>query len=1504
MNCEVRSSKCEARLPIFARSMSSPHSLLPLDNRHSKIVNPRRRGSVLVLVMTLLGILFVLGVAFLASMNFEAGAIAVQRDRDRADRGVTGTSLDVGSMLRDSMMAGAGVPFGDSTSALSASTFAEMPGVQNSFSPIEPIRTVGPDNTFGNGDDEIMFTGYFDAKAAKTRPFAGPSLPPGFSIDSRMTNDSQLKEYSITLPGATSATWINLRRCAGGPRKGLVCDLDDECQLNVADPPFLCEGVRVADADGDGVADAVLVDAADVGITGTQFDELAGRVNPADNPSGRVSVALRVIPHGGLVNLNDSHPNLIRDVLGLPTWSPPSDPNNADPSLGDFIHRPSLDPTLGQSLYSPLLEESSLRRRGFLPPRVIPASRLHGNALLDPTKEIGGLADMAWYLYPLRELPGAAAQGNFESVYSTSGMDKSRGHRFWPISPPDESFAGDLNYNLWPVRMEPFTSSAAAADIPSRRLPEYDRRHLVTTVSHDDLFARGGTVGTPNGNRDIRELMIEANQSAWDPNGCPPLLPFEYADYPTHLRNETDPRLVSNPAYESCDCPTSLFCRVDPRKGRLQLSLPWIDDQLAAAAKISDLKLREEARQRVYHTIHDVFFLLVRNAAARTKVEGMSCASDLDCPVRDTVCLLRGAVPPSGQRGYCVHRGNPDPSFTEPSKPTGPGCAMSADCAIDGSICIAGVCELAAPAWRDKECFFNSDCDPPGGSAGEQFCLITTAGPPPRGVCADRWTRQLRSEAMISRTAASLTANMIDFADADDVPSRVAIRDLEFTTKCLGGTNHYLPCSVDADCPSGACRNLTGRDIDLDPDTDGVQGIYVYGLERQPYITEVATLADDTNPLVPLVGRAVEILNPYAQSILANNAANNEEYFLYEVDPGLPLSSAHIVPLTGLLQGTAGTPPQPFTTFYSADDDNRAADLFGGTVPAAGAVRLNGLDALKFKNGWHLYLVRRAYYPGDVNPTDIVVDQFLVKGDNLNLIGKESTDVSDSAIPPPALFLFSVGRVVKDFPTLWTATVGVQREGDQEAATLGNWNVNLPDPTLHPVEIQFANTGNYGPRIISTTFVNAAFPTTGSLSLLMRHANRSINDSVPPSTPPPGLTTVRVENLAFTTALNKIETPTLRAESPPGSGIYPSFPDLKIENTGQIDNGRLPLFDTGKDFGGVIHRQYAHHLPPQMFKRWDPVPHLDPTDPLYGLTTTNPLPGDLNTLPWGQLVFDYFTALPLSNPGPYVGVPDLDGDGNPDIGLPESQPRVDRDGARVHGRINLNAAPWTVLSGLPLVPMNRFPLDVRQRVAERLEINPADYGVAYSIGPELAQAIVAYREARALSGADPANWTGSYGDGLPATGISPTANNIYPRGWTSVDPAARRGTGFMGIGELANVRHPGAFVANPPTTFPYRVDYQVIDPGASDKNAQNFIDAAAVLIALGDWVTVRSQVFTVYGQIRGEPAAGSTNPVQDADSRAIRFQETIDRLPTLFGEPVPRRIGERAASKLTDIYND
>jgi len=301
---------------------------------------------------------------------------------------------------------------------------------------------------------------------------------------------------------------------------------------------------------------------------------------------------------------------------------------------------------------------------------------------------------------------------------------------------------------------------------------------------------------------------------------------------------------------------------------------------------------------------------------------------------------------------------------------------------------------------------------------------------------------------------------------------------------------------------------------------------------------------------------------------------------------------------------------------------------------------------------------------------------------------------------------------------------------------------------------------------------------------------------------------------------------------------------------------------------------------------------------------TKDQPGGLEHLPWGQLVFDYFTALPLQSDGPYV-----DADGNGGIDSNEindhASPKVDLDGLRVHGRININAAPWKVLEGLPFVSMEEIPEPFRTRFRDKvLFLDPAKDAIAQPIGDTLAKAIVAYRELRNID--DTAGATGNYGDASDGT---PDPNG---RSWTLDSPMERRGTGFMTVGELANVRHSAA------SDERYRIDSGVVgrvDLGGNPD--EDYLDAIAVLVSLGDWVTVRSQVFTIYGSLRGEPEEDpgpmSTDPeelkmqkklVEEVNGRALRFRETIDRLPTVIGSREPVSIGERSITPYNEVLSD
>ncbi len=1196
---------------------------------------PRRRGSVLVFVMALLGIMFVMGVAFIATMNFESTSIAIELDRGRGDNAADQVFEGLGTLLRGSMLAGSGEPvIGDLLGSF-PQTFAEMPMVHNSASPIEPyVDWTDPDNPklrcLWMTDLESLSAGEFDASGNHRR-----------QIDTAVKNGYRLNP------------------------------------LEPSDPVLL-------DADGDGIVDSIEMEASVLGFGPSQLAGISNVVNGPERVSAAVRTGVRIVAHGGLVNLNEAHLTLIETVL------------DKGPQ---YRHKPQVAEADEQGKYSAMLEEPLIRRRGgaALPPRSMTPTELFGNPYEDAGDEPDGGGDMAHVLLPPRRT--GEDTWEFETVYEDD-------HRYFPYA-PDEPFYEDFadGPTMWAMRVEPETSFHWEADEL-----DYDRMHLVTLVSHDDLLSRGGRYAEYNPatgqkffEQDLRERMIEANRT-----NAPPVdlcdLRFEYADYPHDIPNGGE-----------CECPTDPRCEFDFRKGRLRLSLAWLEEALNG--EVVEPTINEDQQIRL---LQDVFTLMLYNA-----------------------------------RDYSNSYG----SF-----------------------------ELATDIGNNN--FY--------------------------------WEPNYQA---ISLTAASLAANAIDFADADDVPTRIELRSSD-----LG--------DFDPDDPDSPLPEMLGDP--LQPTR------YVYGLERQPYITEVAVVTEEELPesdVAKPVGWAVELFNPYAGYDISDDAG----YYLVFVDTTDPngFSSGTFIALEKEMWS------RDFTVFRTATDGASEP------LPVEGAgvhILPSGATADLIADDKTVYLVRRVEYIEDEVPTYdyIVVDQFYLGG---NFVQWQSFDLD---VPTQ---LYSLERVAAlgsgpADPQSWRAPVPLTSALPMDVDTLGADNQST-DPTIRPVEVIFANTGD----------LRSAFPTTGSMLMLMRHANRSIadyedqdGDGEPDET-----------NLAFTTRL--VGSVTRYQGPPPGT---PVVPDVELYT--QIDNGRMPVFDTGMLY------------------------HLNPADQQF--TELNE-PGDLGTLPWGQLVFDYFTALSLSESGPYYRAPD-----SPEFTLDEADgPRVDMKGLRVHGRIDINAAPWMVLSGLPLMPADALPEVYREKVSKYAYAGQSvTDGIAGQIGERLAKAIVAYREVRAIAVQPPVDFegTGDYGD--PTKG----------RAWDSTGAIKwRRGSGFMSVGELANVCHPDAIVetANPP--FPGAQDYSYYrtDSGMLDvvSDQQDYVAAIAKLVALGDWVAVRSHVYTVYGVLRGErddsiegddPDETERLQVEDVDSRAVRFQETLDRLPTLLGERLPVRIGERTVGGYKDAAND
>lgn len=230
--------------------------------------------------------------------------------------------------------------------------------------------------------------------------------------------------------------------------------------------------------------------------------------------------------------------------------------------------------------------------------------------------------------------------------------------------------------------------------------------------------------------------------------------------------------------------------------------------------------------------------------------------------------------------------------------------------------------------------------------------------------------------------------------------------------------------------------------------------------------------------------------------------------------------------------------------------------------------------------------------------------------------------------------------------------------------------VNPSNPPIAPFQLVTSDAG-----VHSVTGGTLAFPTTGALLLVPRYAHEAVytydvgaGDFDPPTYIPMSVAATRA----------------VWIDGNPHPGTAPSAQQMWM-----VDNGRIPVFDPN---------QICRDL----------------------LNPNNVVPGGPQgrfSGPWGQLIYDYFTALPLDElfrPIPKAalagtGVPDLDT--NFAFPLADTQnvpadayekaygalfgwyPLIDRVadapsaiGARVLGRINLNFAPWWVLDGLPALP--------------------------------------------------------------------------------------------------------------------------------------------------------------------------------------------------------------------------
>ncbi len=755
------------------------------------------------------------------------------------------------------------------------------------------------------------------------------------------------------------------------------------------------------------------------------------------------------------------------------------------------------------------------------------------------------------------------------------------------------------------------------------------------------------------------------------------------------------------------------------------------------------------------------------------------------------------------------------------------------------------------------------------------------------------------------RTAAQLAVNTIDFADADQTPT------------CF-------------QWPAGSSN----------------PAVKVVGVEKQPFITEVyakvvyaaeedkGSIVWRVQPSPPSI-YAVELYNPYDQAIHLDDYALNVPPAQHD--------------LSGLV-----VPARRHVVIASYRDDQ----LLGVSPFIPNAVEDTNLfifSDLSIDEGQEVELIRLGAHNLTGPDEDVVVDR-IMPVNSPNLMGVNGLNGPATPDPDPNLHGWTrhpddttppahVGeQIVRDSslqrhkeldgqgPVFWHCTLSRQMLFSPDApqddtrpaqhSLLGNYIAGGP-PTPNAGNQAFvareftgvAIPGAYAEKpaiaafpivtadrgVASTTGGTLAFPTTGTLLLVTRYAHLH-HDQAGTS-----------EDKPVTVAATEVAA---------GSGRTPDTPEGRLEQMQQLDNGHLPIFDTAQRC----------------------------TD-----RTESPPQGRLD-VPWGQLVFDYFTALPLQElvrtigfsvlPPPLkdlgvkrmIDLADADYENAyaylfPDYSLVE--PVEENLGPRVRGRININFAPWWVLDGLPVLPDalvgtsgaippgSTYPLAgvcVPEVVSGRLDADPTGVMTNPNVtagnkqwdddekpGAVLMKALVdevADGPPLGLPNVSPklAKYMVSYRENRVVGGLDATTGEV----------------GFVTVGALCDVLTripiPANAADNPvldahdsPKVLADLRNHLFTDPGpdrqpgtADDIEARPFsylgyLQLVAPVVRLQDWATVKNHVFTVYATIR------TTSDPQIK----LRTQVTVDRTRCLYSpNELPVRIAETEPIAYSNAIED
>ncbi|MHC5112330.1 MAG: hypothetical protein ACYTHJ_20935, partial [Planctomycetota bacterium] len=474
-------------------------------NRHH-----RQRATVLVFVLAILGVLFVTGIAFLTNMNFQAEIARQQNATDNNQFAINEITSFVKDAITENFIAGPG-EIGD-TEHFSEVLPAGHPDNVNPFRPFsQPPELFDQPTVRVSGPSWADLPGVHGLSAQSE-----PTSSGGFSYSS---------DYLRVRSGLFSQDFWNLGNIG-------VSALDIDQRTSIFHNGGDVFNTMFVDSDGDAINDTrqYIVNPDD--IAPDKYARISAAVNDPTNPQGRIYLGLRIIPHGAMANVNESHPTILRAALGYDGEWNAIDNTNEDPSRqGPYVHS---------------IEEPQLRRRWLFPPAEMSISGLHGNPAL-PNEGLGsGGGDFSNRLFP-QQSPYFGNQA--ETVHDGN-------HQYWPF---------DI-YNGGVVRfveqMNPYN------------VDQYDHRHVVTTASHDDLLSRGSTIdflqtqscGSGGGTfrtwerRDVLDLMKErvlTDQCTVD-FGFEELN-FEYVNYPHTILSATRTADYGEPSSTATDDLTGLF---------------------------------------------------------------------------------------------------------------------------------------------------------------------------------------------------------------------------------------------------------------------------------------------------------------------------------------------------------------------------------------------------------------------------------------------------------------------------------------------------------------------------------------------------------------------------------------------------------------------------------------------------------------------------------------------------------------------------------------------------------------------------------------------------------------------------------------------------------------------------------------------------------------------------------------------------------------------------------